>query len=96
MPKIRLLLADGNADFASACKSVFEDEGITVIMGASDGGQIPAQIKASQPDVVLMDSFLRGPTRWRSWSASRRMYPHICRSLWSCLPAVTTSSRPRR
>lgn len=60
MPKIRLLLADGNADFASACKSVLEDEGISVIVGVSDAGQIPAQIRAEQPDVVLMDSFLKG------------------------------------
>ncbi len=60
MPKIRLLLADGNADFASACKSIFEEEGIAVTIGVPDALQLPAQIRAEQPDVVLMDSFLRG------------------------------------
>lgn len=60
MAKIKLLLADGNSEFSAACKTVFEDEGISVIIGSQKADLIPSQIKAELPDVVLLDSFLRG------------------------------------
>jgi len=56
--QIKVLLADDSAEFGQACCSVLRSHGFDVFLSAKNGNEVLASIKSTQPDVVLMDTFM--------------------------------------
>ena len=58
---MRLFIADGNSSVRLALQMYLQQEpGIYVTGMATEAEGLPAQVQASQPDVLLLDSFLPG------------------------------------
>ena len=59
--RTRLFIADGNSSVRLALQMVLQQEpGMYVTGMAAEAEGLPAQIEASQPDMLLMDSYLPG------------------------------------
>src|SRR5258708_24968580 len=52
---LRCLLVDDNAAFLDAAAALLQREGVTVVGVASSAAQAIRQVRALQPDVVLID-----------------------------------------
>ncbi len=58
---MRLFIADGNSSVRLALQMYLQQEpGMYVTGMATEADGLPAQLEASRPDVLLMDSFLPG------------------------------------
>ena len=59
--RMRIFIADGNSSVRLAIQMYLQQEpGMYVTGMASEAEGLPAQVEASRPDVLLMDSFLPG------------------------------------
>ena len=56
--KVKVLIADENADFRKALKENFIRASIDVVDEASSGTDLLAKIKHTEPDVVIIDAWL--------------------------------------
>ena len=53
--KIRILIADDNAESANMCAEILENEDMEIVAMASDGYDCLSKINATNPDVVILD-----------------------------------------
>ena len=56
--KLKILIADNGAEFGQSCANLLKTYGMEVALTAKDGLRLVADIKLTQPDVVLADVFM--------------------------------------
>ncbi|OJU16133.1 MAG: sporulation transcription factor Spo0A [Clostridiales bacterium 43-6] len=56
--KLKILIADNTTEFGQACANTLKTYGMDVSMTQKDGVRLVADIKNSQPDIVLADVFM--------------------------------------
>ena len=55
---VRCLIVDDNESFIDAARAVLEQDGLSVVGGASTTAEALRQVEALRPEVVLVDIFL--------------------------------------
>lgn len=78
MEKIRLAIADDHKIFRNGLKATLEDcSNFDLIMEASNGKQLIAQLSSETPDVILMDIKMPEMDGIQTTICIRQQYPHI-------------------
>ncbi len=75
---MRVLLADDQAKVRSALRLLLEQEpGLSVVGEAVEAGDLLVQVKATCPDLLLLDWELPGRPMTEVLSTLRRLCPHL-------------------
>lgn len=86
MPKAKILVVDDDPDFVEVTRTVLEKANYTVV-SASNGDEALKQIKATKPDLVLLDIMMATVTEGISVTEQLKQDP-----LLRHLPIVIVSS----
>lgn len=57
--RIKILIGDNSLEFGVICETLFKEMGFDVILQPKDGLAIYETIKATRPDVVIVESFMQ-------------------------------------
>jgi len=78
MKKIRLAIADDHKIFRNGLKSTLEDSAdFDLVLEASNGKQLIAQLTTVKPDVILMDIKMPEMDGIQTTAAVKKQYPQI-------------------
>ena len=66
MDKVKFLMSDTSAEVTAACREALELKGVEVTVVEKDGLKVLQKMLAVRPQVVLLDAFMPGWTRWPS------------------------------
>lgn len=66
MDKVKFLMSDTSAEVTAACREALELKGVEVTVVEKDGLKVLQKMLSVRPQVVLLDAFMRGWTRWPS------------------------------
>ena len=58
MKKLKVLIGDNSMGFGMLCRDNLEKDGVEVIMVPKDGNKVLEAVEESNPDIVVMESFM--------------------------------------